>query len=58
MSMVRRFHLRCDECFTEYNGDEWWSDEARLRAQKDGWVRRSGRDLCPECSDAAAGAQS
>lgn len=47
--MRRMFTLICDECLDE-GEPEWWAGLARQNGMREGWTRRNGRDLCPECS--------
>lgn len=52
MSIVKTSSVFCDDCgdwvgqYTEIHGG---TPAARQEARDSGWVRRSGRDLCPSC---------
>jgi hypothetical protein len=54
MSMQRAFTVLCDGCNTDHDDVQWYSEYARLSAQRDGWVRKGGKDLCPDCQEASA----
>lgn len=57
MSIAKQTFLYCDggyecpmngECL--YSGSMDSATEQRKRASREGWVRRDGFDLCPECA--------
>lgn len=49
--MSRMFHVVCDGCGQDVDGDEWYSALAKQRAKEEGYVRRNGKDLCPKCAN-------
>lgn len=51
MGMVRMFHVACDSCYEQADSDEWYAKIAERRAREEGYVKRGGLWLCPECKD-------
>lgn len=60
MSIVRTSDVFCDigkpgclgwasDCSATDGLESHPADVARARAKHDGWVLRTGRDICPEC---------
>lgn len=53
--MIRRIvYLQCDRCHAVTNdaedGESSTARECRSAAKADGWKRRHGLDLCPDCA--------
>lgn len=49
MGMRRMFHVSCDVCYDQVDGDEWYASVAAMRAREEGYVKRGNQWLCPEC---------
>lgn len=47
--MRRLFTIVCDACYTERDDVSAYSAEVREEAKSEGWRRRKGRDVCPDC---------
>lgn len=50
MGMNRMFHVSCDKCYTQVDGDEWYASLAKQRAKEEGYVYRNKQWLCPDCA--------
>lgn len=51
MSMVRMFHIQCDNCLNEVDGDEWYAEQAIERAKEEGFHVQGKKAICEECWD-------
>jgi len=51
MGIMKQIQVTCDECDSECDSTEYTVARARKGARKDGWKRRNGRDICPNCQD-------
>lgn len=58
MSMQRMFNVLCEgvdlkgyDCNNLSEASAWYSSDAREGAKKEGWIRYSGHDYCPDCAE-------
>ena len=51
MGMVRMFHIVCDICYEQVDGDEWFASLAEQRARDEGYVKRGNKWVCPGCRE-------
>jgi hypothetical protein len=50
MAMVRMFHVACDICNTDVDGDEWYASLAIQLAKDEGYhIGAGNKAICEEC---------
>jgi hypothetical protein len=54
MGIMKQIQVTCDECGSECDSTEYTVAQARMGAREDGWKRRNGRDICPNCQEEQA----
>jgi len=51
MSISKQATVWCDICEDWFhNGGERTAKQVRKAARKEGWIRKDGKDRCPDCS--------